>query len=651
MSHVYQSYLLFLIPLFPLLGFFINGSLALQKARGRGFVGTGLVSFVACLMPILSFGVSLYSFWVLKNLPSETGHAYLQTGSVVDWMVLQNIKISLGFYFDHLSSLMILIITGVGSLIHIYSTGYMHDDSGYAKYMSYLNLFLFFMLTLVLADSLPLLFVGWEGVGLCSYLLIGFWFSDLEKAKAGRKAFVVNRIGDLAFLMGMFMIVAHFSSLTPAGESLPFLNFEYILNNKHLLTPVVACIALCLFIGATGKSAQIPLYVWLPDAMAGPTPVSALIHAATMVTAGIYLIARLGAIFVMAPQILNIIAICGGMTALFAALIAITQYDIKKVLAYSTVSQLGYMFLALGTGAFSAAIFHVMTHAFFKACLFLGSGSVIHALHHEQDIRKMGGLFKKMPITGLTFLISTLAIAGFPGLSGFFSKDEILYLTYTHGSFVLWGMAVLTAGLTAFYMMRLFVCTFLGKTRYDHPEKIHESSFVMTLPLVVLAVLASVSGYLGLPHMWGHSWIGEWLHFLGDVSKHHHDAVWTEGTLMMISSSWGLFMMTLAFLVYRFFPKITGVFKSKGSVLYQLMVQKFKVDEVYSTLILKPVQGLASLLKVLDVKIIDGLLVDGVAHSVSFMGKTFASLHTGLIRHYLAFLIAGVVLIVWFLTF
>ncbi len=650
---VYQSFILLWIPLLPLLGFLINGSLAVKKARGQGAFATPVVSFFACLMPILSFAVCVYAFLVLRGLPAAGYFPFIQTGPLGIWMTTHNFSLEFGLHLDALSSLMALIVTGVGSLIHIYSTGYMHDDAGYAKYMSYLNLFLFFMLTLILADSLPLLFVGWEGVGLCSYLLIGFWFTDRDKAAAGRKAFVVNRIGDFAFLIGMFAIAAQFSSVSAIDEAQPFLNFQYILTNKNMLVPVVSLVAFCLFIGATGKSAQIPLYVWLPDAMAGPTPVSALIHAATMVTAGIYLIARLSGLFLLAPEILHLVAICGTATAVLAALIAITQHDIKKVLAYSTVSQLGYMFLALGVGGFSAAIFHVMTHAFFKACLFLGAGSVIHALHHEQDLRRMGGLFKKMPWTGLTFLISTLAIAGFPGLAGFFSKDEILFLTYTHGAKVLWGLALFNAGLTAFYMMRLFVCVFLGKTRYAHPEKIHESPRVMAVPLLILATLAVVAGYLGLPHLFGHSWIGDWLGFLDpEIAHATAESGFSEGQLMLMSTGWGLLCLTLAYVLYVRSPGWTQGLKIRFRALYELMLAKFKIDEIYHAVIVSPIQKFSDviLFRAADVKIIDGLVVNGFADASRFWAGTLARLQNGFLSSYLFYLLLGLVGVAVFLT-
>lgn len=643
-------YILFIL-LFPLLGFLVNGSIAWQKARGHGFFGTSFVSLTACLMPLASFALSIWAFVTLKsqNIPA------LQLPDLLSWIVTENFAVSFGFVIDHLSSLMLLIVTGVGTLIHFYSIGYMKDDEAYARYMAYLNLFLFFMLILVLADSLPLLFVGWEGVGLCSYLLIGFWFTDQEKAKAGKKAFIVNRIGDCGFLIGMFMIVALFIEnpvLQFATENANYLSFSFLSTYSNLLTPAVTLITLFLFMGATGKSAQIPLYVWLPDAMAGPTPVSALIHAATMVTAGIYMIARLHFLFVMAPLTLNLIATIGAATAVFAALIAITQYDIKKVLAYSTVSQLGYMFLALGVGAFSSAIFHVLTHAFFKACLFLGAGSVIHSLHHEQDIRNMGGLFKKMPVTAMTFLICTLAISGIPPLSGFFSKDKILYMTFANYKTALYIVGLITAGLTAFYMMRVFMYTFWGETRTHEPDHIHESPKIMTVPLVILSFFAVIAGFFGLPHIFGHSWLGEWLAILAQNTPHELEGFLQEGHLMLISTAVAASCSFAAFYLYKKNLNFTKSFKEKIKLVYDLVYNKFKIDEVYDFLIVKPIHKVSDLVlfKTVDVKIVDGWLVNGWAFASRLAGQSLALLQSGLVGHYVFYLLVGVCLVLTFIV-
>jgi len=637
-----QNYYIILIPLLPLLGFFINGCIAIQKSRGRGFIGNPTVSFAACFLPFLSFGLSIYAFITLYFNPTIESIAL---ANILDWMVTDQFHLSFGLLVDHLTSIMILIVTGVGFLIHLYSIGYMQKDEGYAKYMAYLNLFLFFMLVLVMADSLVLLFVGWEGVGLCSYLLIGFWFTDIDKAIAGKKAFIVNRIGDFGFMIGMFLIVAllfdNFTSIGDLDAGKDFLSFAYIKQHANILAPAITFITLSLFFGATGKSAQIPLYIWLPDAMAGPTPVSALIHAATMVTAGVYMIARLHFLFVLSPFTMHMIATIGLLTAFFAALIALTQYDIKKVLAYSTISQLGFMFLALGVGAFAAAPFHLFTHAFFKAGLFLGAGSIIHSLR-ESDIRFMGGLWKKMPITAVTFLICTLAIIGIPPLSGFFSKDEIIYMTYANGphQYYYW-FALLTAGITAVYMSRLFVYTFTGKTRYHSPEKIHESPWTMTFPLIVLAFLAIIGGAVGIP---GHSWWAGWLKTLGQVTPHHIEgAPLQEFQLMGISAGWAILCSAVAFLLYKRNLEFMEGFKRRFRLLYSFVYHKFRVDELYNALIVKPIKTTSEyvLYKFFDEKIIDGLMVNGLAYSSRFIGRCLATLQTGLIGHYLLYLLLG----------
>jgi len=637
-----------LIPLLPLLGFFLNGAVAFQKSRGMGFVSKNTISISACLMPLASFVLGIIAFVSLFLNPETKSIA---VPHVLDWMMLSNFSLTFGFFIDHLTSIMILIVSGVGFLIHVYSIGYMKEDEGYAKYMAYLNLFLFFMLILVMADSLVFLFVGWEGVGLCSYLLIGFWFTDKDKAIAGKKAFVVNRIGDFGFMIGMFLIVA--TIMTYLGEvgstatATDYLSFAYLQQNANVLTPAITLITLCLFFGATGKSAQIPLYIWLPDAMAGPTPVSALIHAATMVTAGIYMIARLHFLFILSPFTMHVIATVGLLTAFFAAMIALTQYDIKKVLAYSTISQLGYMFLALGVGAFASAPFHLLTHAFFKAGLFLGAGSVIHALHHEQDIRFMGGLWKKMPKTAITFLIFTLAIAGIPPLSGFFSKDEILYMVYANAQHQhYYWIALITAGMTAVYMFRLFVYTFMGKTRYNHPDKIHESPSTMTIPLMILAGLAAVAGFIGVP---GHSWISGWLKDLGQVHVHHiAGSILQEHTLMAIGATWAILCSGLAFYLYKRNLNFMDGFKRRLRWLYLLVYNKFRIDELYDGIIIKPIKGISEyVLNIfIDQKIIDGLLVNGTGYTSRFFGRIFSALQTGLIGTYLFYLLLGLCLVI-----
>ncbi|MCB1182440.1 NADH-quinone oxidoreductase subunit L [bacterium] len=490
------------IVLVPLLGAAVNGLLNRRLPRQ-------VAGLLACAAVGISFALSLTVFLRLAGMPAE---ARFVNDIVTTWIGFGNLQVDLGFAMDPLSGVMALVVTGVGFLIHIYSLGYMSHDKGFPRFFTYLNLFIFAMMTLVLGENLLMLFVGWEGVGLCSYLLISFWFGEEANAAAGKKAFVVNRIGDFGFLLGMFVIGATLLPHLGVGEGL--LSFRVLQAHAGTLAPAATLICLLLFVGATGKSAQIPLYIWLPDAMAGPTPVSALIHAATMVTAGVYMIARMNFLFVLAPTAMNVVAVVGAVTAIFAATIALTQNDIKKVLAYSTVSQLGYMMLACGVGAFAMGIFHVMTHAFFKALLFLGSGSVIHAMSDEQDMRVMGGLRKKLPVTFATFMVGTLALAGIFPLAGFFSKDEILWKTWSSGNTLLWALGFLGAGLTAFYMMRLVVLTFFGENRASAEVKhhIHESPATMTMPLVILAVLSVVGGWVGIPHfMGGGAHFEQWL--------------------------------------------------------------------------------------------------------------------------------------------
>ncbi|MGZ5275600.1 MAG: NADH-quinone oxidoreductase subunit L, partial [Caldimonas sp.] len=479
------------IVLLPLLGFLLNGILATRLGGNR--VGKRFVSAVGCGLPILAFAITV------KALLDLQAGAYSPLVEIAyRWAQIGDGRFEISFYFDRLTAVMALIVTGVGSVIHVYSIGYMKDDESYGRFFAYLNLFLFFMLLLVLGRSLLVLFVGWEGVGLASYLLIGFWFDDLANARAGKKAFITNRIGDAGFLLGMFVLYQAFGTLDMDRINAAF-------GGAAVPAVSASLVGILLFIGATGKSAQIPLHVWLPDAMAGPTPVSALIHAATMVTAGVYLVARMSGVYLHAPEASTVIAVIGVATAFFAATIALVQTDIKKVLAYSTISQLGFMFLALGVGAYGVAIFHVVTHAFFKACLFLGAGSVIHALSGEQDVRKMGGLARRIPLTFVTFAVATAAIAGIPPLAGFFSKDEILWYAFAStrgGSPLLWGVAAATALMTAFYMFRLLWLTFLGKSRMsaEVEHHVHESPLSMTGVLMILAVASALGGFVPLPH-------------------------------------------------------------------------------------------------------------------------------------------------------
>jgi NADH-quinone oxidoreductase subunit L len=611
----------------PLLGAIVNGLIGakIQKSMGKGAIGV-----IACAPVIVAFGLSIYALLRLKDLAPEKRFLI---DNLYRWIELGSLKVDMAFLVDPLSAVMILVVTGVGGLIHIYATGYMHDDKAFWRFFAYLNLFTAAMLTLVLGDSLLLLFVGWEGVGLCSYALIGFWYQDHNNARAGNKAFIVNRVGDFGFVLGMFLL---FWALDAQGHGSLTIRemIQWAPSLKDSMIwgwPVVTVATLFLFVGATGKSAQIPLFVWLPDAMAGPTPVSALIHAATMVTAGVYMTARMNVFFSMAPDTLDVIAIIGVATALVAATIALTQYDIKKVLAYSTVSQLGYMFIGVGVGGYAAAIFHLMTHAFFKACLFLGAGSVIHAMHHEQDMRKMGGLKQLMPITFTTFLISVLAIAGFPPFAGFFSKDEILWLAFSGHHETIWFLALCGAGMTAFYMFRQLFMTFYGACRADHHTRdhLHESPGTMTMPLVVLAVGAVFAGFIGLPAVLGGSQFAHWLEPVIQHVEHEgsHTAEWTLMAISVMVASAGFF---LAFLMYRresFSPEIFS--NLAGGFLYRLFDRKWYVDEIYQVFFVNGTLLLARIGSLFDQYIIDGI-VDGSAALTRF-----ASWLNGLFDNYI----------------
>ena len=637
-----HAVLMAIVILSPLVGFLING--ARYKKHSGNVAGT-----IATFAVAISFICSVLLVVDLISMPEETRRIAV---SFFEWMAVDKFKINAGFVVDQISAIMILIITGVGTLIHLFSVGYMHHDKGVAKYFSYLNLFIFNMLLLVLGDSLLVMFVGWEGVGLCSYLLIGFWFTDSEKAAAGMKAFVTNRIGDAAFLLGMFILFTTFGTL----------NF----HDLNALAPTTAEASwmgavtlgtLMLFIGATGKSAQIPLYVWLPDAMAGPTPVSALIHAATMVTAGVYMIVRLNPLFIVAPNTMMVIAIIGAATAVLAATIGMTQWDIKKVLAYSTVSQLGYMFLACGVGAFGAAMFHLMTHAFFKALMFLGSGSVIHAMHEEQDIRKMGGLKKYLPITHFTFLMGWLAIIGMPPFAGFFSKDEILAQAFHSplGSPWLWAAGALGAALTAFYMTRLMALTFWGKSRVPSDVHPHESPAIMTIPLIVLAVLSVIGGWIGIPHVIGEN-LGEipniwehWLHpLIHEVPNMGHMEASTEWALM--GTSVGLALIS-AFVAYTFYvkkPEAPKKFAESIKPVYNLVYNKYFVDEAYFGGIINPlVNGSKNLWYYIDVNFIDKCTY-WIGDLMKGMGSLARSLQTGNLQQYAMYIGIGVVVVLSF---
>jgi NADH-quinone oxidoreductase subunit L len=676
---------LWVIPLLPLIGAAINGLL------GRRFKNA-MVSAVALLFTAASFG---WAAWAVWSAWPGSGIALPHIETLATWITAGMFSAPFGFYLDQLSMIMVLIVTGVGFLIHVYSVGYMAHEGGYYRFFAYLNLFMFFMLTLVLANNYLLMFVGWEGVGLASYLLIGFFFLKDSAADAGKKAFIVNRIGDFAFLIGMFIIIQHFGSLNydavfgkiAAGHFAPEAGWG-----------LFTAIALCLMFGATGKSAQVPLYVWLPDAMEGPTPVSALIHAATMVTAGIYMIARSHSIFNLAPHALQIVAIIGCITAIFAATMGLAQTDIKRVLAYSTVSQLGYMFLACGVAAYSAGIFHLMTHAFFKALLFLGAGSVIHAVGGEQDMRRMGGLRKLIPVTFWVVTIATIAIAGIPPFAGFFSKDEILGAVFhsPYGGPVIWGIGVLTAGLTSFYMFRLWFMTFFGELKlgsvdvgeeahsahapaqaahgaashsHGHADDeahghggVHESPWIMLAPLVILAALSVAGGWVGVPQfMRGHNEIE---HFLAPVMQSgpavageavsDHDATTShagEATPENNNEEWllagtsvaaALIGLFFAYLFYYKRPELPERITSKIHGIYTMVLHKYYVDEGYGAIFVKPILALSTIVlwRGVDQGVIDGL-VNGAGTASQGVGNELRQMQSGNIRSYAAWVAIG----------
>jgi len=643
----------YLIPLFPLIGFLINGIFALtRKASTEEKIdGKTLVSWIGCGSIGLSFLTSVVLFFELLALPA--GERVVQK-IAFPWILSGSFHIDIGFLFDPLSSVMILVVTGVGFFIHLYSTGYMSEDKGYARYFSYLNLFTFFMLILVLSNNFLLLYLGWEGVGLCSYLLIGFWYEKKTASDAGKKAFIVNRVGDFGFALGVMLIFWTFGSL----------NFTQVFEQAPQVLAwgggLVTAITLLLFMGATGKSAQIPLYVWLPDAMEGPTPVSALIHAATMVTAGVYMVARCHALFLLAPISMGVVAVIGALTAIYAASIGLVQNDIKRVLAYSTISQLGYMFLACGVGAFTAGIFHLMTHAFFKALLFLSAGSVMHALAGELNMQKMGALKKYIPITFWCFLAGTLAISGIPLFSGFFSKDEILWKAFSNpqGHFLLWLLGVITAGLTAFYMFRLFFMTFLGKSRMDPRVEahVHESPKKMTIPLMVLAVLSVIGGYVGVPHSLGGS--NRFERFLSSVFEEGHatteavtHAPSTEYLLMAISI---VVVLGAIFVAHKFYVQNLEIPKrlaEKYKFAYRALFNKYYIDELYAKIFVNPLLNLALFLwKKIDVVVIDGT-ANGIASLVKGISGVIRKTETGYLRNYALSLIFGAVLILAYFIF
>ena len=620
----------------PLVGFFFNGF----RFRSHNAVLAGTVATVAAGISFLC-SIALVAQLFGHEAPKAVSARFFE------WITLGDLEVTAGFVIDHISAIMVLVVTGVGTLIHLFSIGYMSHDERPAKYFAYLNLFLFNMLLLILGENLLLMFVGWEGVGLCSYLLIGFWFTDAEKAAAGMKAFITNRIGDAGFLLGIFLLFFTFGTV----------NFQEILTRLPQLAEVgwtgpltISC--LFLFVGAAGKSAQIPLYVWLPDAMAGPTPVSALIHAATMVTAGVYMIVRLNPLFLLAPNALHVVAVVGAATAFFAATIGMTQWDIKKILAYSTVSQLGFMFLACGVGAFGAAMFHLMTHAFFKALMFLGSGSVIHGMHEEQDTRKMGGLREYMPITHWTFVIGWLAIIGMPPFAGFFSKDEILWKAYSSplGHSSLWLVGAVSAMVTAFYMTRLMALTFWGRSRFGKDVHPHEAGPSMAIPLIVLAVLSAIGGWIGIPHVLaaiipGHpqNWLEHWFHgFIREPQGAGHGSAIQEVALMGISVSLAALSALFAYHLYVTKPELPARITSKIRGLYELVANKYFVDEFYFARIINPlVEASRALWAYVDVNFIDKTTYV-VSDVVRGMGSAARTLQNGNLQQYALYIALGV---------
>ena len=619
----------------PFLGFCINSFCRTSK-------NTLLSGGIATFAIFISFVCGLIAFCQL--LQKDSGQRQL-IANYFQWIDVGSFQINASFLFDEISSIMVLVITGVGTLIHLFSIGYMSEDDRPAQYFAYLNLFVFNMLILVLGSSLPIMFIGWEGVGLCSYLLIGFWFSDPQKASAGMKAFVMNRIGDGALLLGLFLIFIHIGSL----EFLQINDFATQFLEGGGVAPVWWTVAaLLLFVGATGKSAQIPLYTWLPDAMAGPTPVSALIHAATMVTAGVYMIVRLHVFYLVTPLAMAVIAGVGVLTAVFAASIGLAQNDIKKILAYSTISQLGYMFLAVGVGAFSSALFHLMTHAFFKALMFLGAGSVIHAMQGQQDIRKMGGLRRSMPITHLTFVMGWLAIMGIPLFSGFFSKDEILWMSFhsPRGHLTFWILGVLGAGLTAFYMTRLMSLTFWGREvwREDPTIHPHESPYTMTIPLIVLAILSVVGGFVGIPHIIGHfihipHFLEGWLAMMDVPGLMPADVQW-EWLLMGISVT-----VAFCFAVLAYYCVQQNTLGGRFPKLHQLIAHKYWVDEIYDRAIVQPfVHVSRKMWRYVDMGLIDRATYK-MTDMIKASGLSLRSLQNGRLQDYAMYMLLGIAVI------
>jgi len=633
------TYLL-LIPFLPLFSFVFTFLLGKRMGVHSHWVpiATVLVSFVS----------AIYAFFQVKN-----GHGV--NADLYTWITSGEMKFTVGFLLDELTSVMLIVVTSISSLVHIYSVGYMKGEDGYYRFFAFLSLFTFSMLMLVLGNNFLQLFFGWEAVGLSSYLLIGFYYEKVSAADAGKKAFIVNRFGDFGFILGLFLIYATFGTLH--YEPI-FANVSQIAHQTFTILGMTfnlpTAIALLLFCGAIGKSAQLPLHVWLPDAMEGPTPVSALIHAATMVTAGVFLVARCNPIFELSMTALNVVTIIGSITCLFSATIALTQTDIKRVVAYSTVSQLAYMFIACGVGAYSAGVFHLFTHAYFKALLFLGCGSIILGMHHEQDVKYMGGLKKYMPITYWTFLLASLSISGVPGLAGFFSKDEILAMAYVSpvgaGKFA-WFIGTLVAGITAFYSFRLFFLIFHGEFRGTQHQKdhLHESPKVVTIPLICLAVGAVAAGWFGIPAVLGGG--AHWGHFLEPVvgHPHVHPSHTTEFILMAISVGAGAFGIFLAWLLYLKFPKIPQTIRESFPKLHTLSLNKYFVDEIYGATIIKPVLSISNnfILKFFDLGVIENI-VNGIPKFIGYVSGSIRKVQDGLVSHYLAYMGSGVVaIIIW----
>ncbi len=652
---------LVLIPALPLLGFLVNGLgwVVLRDRLPRWFV-----NWFSCLTVAGSMVSAIYGFWLLSQ--QESGTYLVQ--HVYTWLQSGDVTAEFGILFDRLSATMCVVVTVVGFLIHVYATGYMAHDPAYARFFSYMNLFMFAMLTLVSSDNIVMMFIGWEGVGLCSYLLIGFWYEDNDNADAGKKAFIVNRIGDAGFLIGIFTIFWVFHTVSFAEMQ------EWIAAHPKQLADITLAgisiatfIGIFLFIGAIGKSAQIPLYVWLPDAMAGPTPVSALIHAATMVTAGIYMIGRMNFLYVLSPMALAVVAVVGGLTALYAGTIGLTQNDIKKVLAYSTVSQLGYMFLAMGVGAFAAGIFHLATHAFFKALLFLCAGSVIVAFHHsEKDMRKMGALRKLMPVTHLTMLVATLAIIGIPPFAGFFSKDEILWQSFAsanpilaayHLDKVLYIVGIIAALITAIYMCRLIAMTFYGESRVEeqYRGKIKESPLNMTIPLVLLAIGAALVGFLGVsPALKGHNLIEHWLAPVMNAFPAAEHVYGHSIELGMMGLSVGIAILGIILIYYLYVsrPKTPEFLAQKAGWLYRVSLNKYYVDEIYDAMIVEPTKAISYyiLYRLSDVWIVDGI-VNGVGRLTKTLAEGLKRFQTGVVQTYAFFFMLGVLAIIVYFAF